>query len=279
MKEEKQLMETVDIIRIPKATTTKWILAMGLTMAAVTGWAADAAGGRPWPGIKGVVSTFTPSGNNYGNIGSLVIKNNTDKPVTVTVPAGMLLDSSDPAIQDLYIAPVPTETTCQGARYIGQGVTVKAGETFVMKDLSGFCPDHEKDPPKKDDTAVYACRQPDEKSKELLRTIGLMKTIDVGSLKLEVFEEAKATTMMTQGALWMVDSRIDEVKDNEVSGKDLSDKFYGAFATSAKKAFDKMTPDSRKQAETLVMNDIIKIVAATSFIAKQQVPDKKDFRN
>jgi hypothetical protein len=198
--------------------------------------------------------------------------------VTVTVPAGMLLDSSDPATQDLYIALVPVETPCQGAKYVGKSVTVKAGDTFVMKDMPGFCPDYEKDPPRKDDTAVYTCKQPDGKSKVLLVTIGAVRTIDVTSLKLAVFENAKAATMMTQGALWMVDARIDKVKDNEVSDKDLSDRFYGTFAASAKISLDKMAPDARKRAETIVRSDIIKIVAAISFVTKQRVPAKTTTR-
>ncbi len=147
-----------------------------------------------------------------------------------------------------------------------------------MEHLSGFCPDHEKAPPKKDDTAIYTCSQPDKKASTLLATIGLAGTIDVSSLKLSVFETPKAAAMMTQGALWMVDSKIDEVKDNEVSDKDLSDKFYGTFAVSAKASLDKMTPENRQRAETIVRSDISKIVAAISFVSKQRAGEKTTTR-
>ncbi len=228
-----------------KTATTRWILAMGLAMAAITGSAAEvraeakrtvtnAAGRHQWPGAKGVRSTFVPSGRNYGNIGRFILKNNTDKPVTVVVHPGMLLDSSDPATQDLHIALVPTETPCEGAKYVGKPITIQPGATFVMADMPGFCPDFEKDPPKKGDAAVYACKQPDEKSKVLLATIALVKKINVASLDLDVFGEDKARQMMCQGALWVVDSRIDDVEANEVSSDSLIALYWQAFQTLAK---------------------------------------------
>ena len=148
-------------------------------------------------------------------------------------------------------------------------ITVAPGGTHVIKDLPGFCPDFEKDPPQKDDEGVYACKQPDEKAKVLLDTIALAKKLDVGSLKLKVFGKDKARSMVAQGALWMVDSKVDDTKGNEVAAKDLSDKFFGSFAESAKASLEKMPPASRKKAEKLVQDDIRKIVAATSFIAKK----------
>lgn len=227
-----------------------------------------------WPGIEGVGCTFTPSGKNYGDIGDLAIENDTDKPVTVTIPPGLLLDSADPAVQDLYVADVPTETPYAGAKDIDRPITIKPGGTYVAKDLPGFCPDFEKKPPQTGDTEIYACQQPDEKSKVLLDTIEAVKKLDVGSLKLQVFEDDKTRAMVAQGSLWMVDSRIDEVKDNEVSADDLSSRFYETFVTSAKEALDKMSPDDRKKAEQLVKDDIKTIVGATSFVAKQSRPKK-----
>ncbi len=271
-------METTGTTQAAGTVAVKWMLATLAIAAFILGAPPDAAGADPWPGIKGVKSTFKPSGSNYGDIGSLIIKNNTDKPVSVTVPAGMLLNSSDPATQDLYIALVPTETPCRGAAYIGKNVTIKAGQSFVMEHMCGFCPDYEKAPPKKDDTTVYTCSQPDKKAATLLATIGLAGTIDASSLKLSVFAPPKAAAMMAQGALWMVDSKIDEVKDNEVSDKDLSDKFYGTFAVSAKASLDKMTPENRQRAETIVKSDISKIVAAISFVSKQRIPEKTTTR-
>jgi hypothetical protein len=226
-----------------------------------------------WPGTDGVNCTFSPSGRNYGNIGDLIIKNDTDKPASVTVPPGMLLDSSDPAVQDLYVADVPTETPCSGAKEIGKPITIEPGATHVIKDTPGFCPDFEKKPPTKGDATVYACKQPDEKSKVLLDTIACANKLDVGSLKLEVFEEDKAREMVTQGSLWMVDSEVDETKGNEVCSDDLSSKFFETFAASAKESLDKMSSDDREEAEKLVKDDIKKIVAATSFIAKQSTPE------
>lgn len=227
-----------------------------------------------WPGIEGVHCTFVPSGRNYGDIGDFVIKNATDEPVTVTVPPGMLLDSSDGAVQDLYVADVPTETPCAGADDIGKPITIQPEAYRIIQDVPGFCPDFEKEPPGKDDTSVYACRQPDEKSKVLLDTIESVKKLDVGALKLDVFGKDKARAMVAQGSLWMVDSEIDEEKGNEVAGEDLSDKFYETFASAAKGSLDRMSPDNRKQAEKLVKDDIKKIVQATSFVAKQSTKGK-----
>jgi len=222
-----------------------------------------------WPGKEGVYCTFDPSGRNYGDIGDLIIENDTDEPATVTIPPCMLLETSDPAVQDLYVADVPTETPCSGAKEIGKPITVEPGGAHVVEHASGFCPDFEKNPPKQGDEDVYACKQPDEKSKTLLETIECAKKLDVGTLKLEVFAEKKATAMVTQGSLWAVDSEIDEEKGNEVSAEDLASRFFSSFAGSAKESLDEMSPENRKEAEKLVKDDIRKIVEATSFVAKQ----------
>ena len=99
-----------------------------------------------WPGTEGVACSFVPSGRNYGDIGDLVIKNTTDKPVTVVIPPGLLLKSSDPRVQDLYLAYVFTVILCEGAEYIDKPITIGPGETYVVKHLPGFCPDFEKKP-------------------------------------------------------------------------------------------------------------------------------------
>jgi len=222
-----------------------------------------------WPGTEGVNCTFTPSGRNYGDIGDLTIENDTDKPVSVTIPPCMLLESSDPAVQDLYMADVPTETPCAGAKDIGKSVNIPPGGWHVTQHVPGFCPDYEKNPPTKGDENVLTCKEPDEKSKVLLETIACAKKLDVGSLKLDVFEEDKAREMVTQGSLWMVDSEVDEVEGNEVTDAALSSRFYQTFAESAKESLGKMSAEDRKKAEDLVKDDIRAIVAATSFIAKQ----------
>jgi hypothetical protein len=222
-----------------------------------------------WPGTEGVNCTFVPSGRNYGDIGDLIIENDTDKPATVTIPPGLLLESSDPAVQDLYMADVPTQTPCEGAKDIGKSINIPPGGWHVTEQASGFCPDYEKNPPTKGDENVYACKQPDEKSKVLLETIACANKLDVGSMKLGVFEEGKAREMVTQGSLWMVDSRVDETEGNEVSSEALSARFYETFTESAKEALDKMSSEDRKKAEELVKDDVKAIVAATSFIAKQ----------
>jgi hypothetical protein len=228
-----------------------------------------------WPGTDGVYCTFVPSGRNYGDIGDLVIENVADEPVTVAVPPGLLLDSSDPAVQDLYVADVPSESPCEGAKDIGQPVTIQPDTAHVIRSLPGFCPDFEKAPPKQDDTGVYACRPPDEKSDVLLDTIAMAKAVDVGAMKLDVFAEDKSRAMVTQGALWMVDSQIDETQGNEVADTHLSDRFFETFTTSAKEALEKMSPENREKAEQLVKDDIKKIVQATAFVAKQTT-DKKN---
>jgi hypothetical protein len=178
-------------------------------------------------------------------------------------------------VQDLYVADVPTETPCAGADDIGKPVTIQPEGYHIIRDVPGFCPDFEKEPPGKDDTSVYACRQPDEKSKVLLETIASVKKLDVGALKLDVFGKDKARAMVAQGSLWMVDSEIDDEKDNEVTDEDLAGKFYDTFATAAKGSLEKMSPENRKQAEKLVRDDIRKIVQATSFVAKQKTEGRK----
>ena len=242
-----------------------------------SGTAVADAGTDDWPGIDGVNCTFVPSGSNYGNIGDLSITNDTDQPVTVTVPPGLLLDSSDLAVQDLYVADVPTETPCSGAKDVGKPITIDRDSTHVIKDVPGFCPDFEKNPPQKGDEDVYTCKQPDEKSEVLLNAIELVKKLDVGSLKLDVFGKDKAEAMVAQGSLWVVDSKIDDVKGNEIDGDDLSSRFFGTFATAAKDALDGMSPETREKAEKLVKDDIKKIVDATSFVTKKSysVPRKK----
>jgi hypothetical protein len=182
------------------------------------------------------------------------------------------LDSSEPGVQDLYIANVPSETPCSGADEIGRPISIDPGETHVIANVPGFCPDFELKPPDEGVTDIYTARPPDEKAKTLLATIEAVKQFDTGSVKLEVFEEKKARQMMCQGACWLADSQIDEVKGNEVSGEQLADRFWGVFATSAGEKLAKMTPGSRKKAEDLVKKDIKEIVAATSFVAKRGVP-------
>ena len=50
------------------------------------------------------------------------------------------------------------------------------------------------------------------------------------------------------------------MKDNEVSEKALSDRYWHAFETSARDALEKMPPEKRKEAEQLVRDDLKKIV-------------------
>ena len=102
----------------------------------------------------------------------------------------------------------------------------------------------------------------------LLDTIESVKRLDVGDMKLQVFEKEKAREMITQGALWMVDSRVDEVEGNEVSEKALTDRYWSAFEVSAKETLDKMPSEKRKEAEKLVRDDLKIIVQATSFVLK-----------
>ncbi|NOZ22523.1 MAG: hypothetical protein GXP25_15685 [Planctomycetes bacterium] len=225
-----------------------------------------------WPGTEGVLCTFVPSGENYGNIGDLAITNTTDQAISVTVPDGLLLDSSDAGVQDLYVADVPSRTPCAGATEIGKPIIIGAGETHVINDIPGFCPDFELKPPAKGASDAYTTRQPDEKAATLLATIEAVKKFDMGTLKLQVFEKDQTREMLAQGALWMVDSRVDEVKGNEVSNENLGDRYWDKFRESAADALAKMSPKQREEAEDLVKEDIKKIVAATSFVSKDKVP-------
>lgn len=227
-----------------------------------------------WPAQDGVYCSFKASGLNYGAIGDLTIENSTDKPVTVTVPPGLLLDSDDPKIQDLYVADVPTEKPCAGAGQIGKPITISPYAALAIKDIPGFCPDGEKDAPaaETEGQSVYTACKPDDKSGPLLEAIAAVKKMDVGALKLDVFGEKKARAMICQGALWRIDSRIDEAPDNEFTSEKLKARFFEAFSTSAKAALDKMPPKKREQAETVVKDDIKKLVAAADFVTKKHAP-------
>lgn len=224
-----------------------------------------------WPGQEGVYCSFQASGRNYGAIGDLTIENDTDKPVTVTVPPGLLLDSCDPAVQDLYVADVPTETPCDGADEIDKPITIAPNSSYAITDVPGFCPDGEKDPPTAESggESIYTVSKPDEKSGVLLDTIAAVKKLNVGNLKLDVFEEDKARSMVCQGALWQVDSQVDEEEGNEFTSQAMSTRFFEAFTASAKPALEKMSAKDRTTAETLVKDDIKKIVAAADLISKQ----------
>ena len=230
---------------------------------------------QDWPGQEGVYCSFQASGRNYGVVGDLTIENETDKPVTVTVPPGLLLDSSDPEVQDLYVADVPTEEPCSGAKEIDKPITVAPNTSYSIKDVPGFCPDAEKDPPASETggESVYSVCKPDEKSTVLLDTIAAVKKLDVGALKLGVFEKDKARAMVCQGALWQVDSQVDEEKGNECTPKELNTKFFEAFTASAKDTLEKMPEKKREKVETVVKDDIKKIVDAADFISKKCAKD------
>ncbi|MDP7286396.1 MAG: hypothetical protein QGH94_00240 [Phycisphaerae bacterium] len=228
----------------------------------------DSKASTAWPPVKGVLVTFIPSGRNYGNIGDLVLTNTTDKTVSVTVPEGLLLDSNDPKVQDLYVARVPTEQVCQGAEDIGKVIPIKAGKAYVVRDITGFCPDFELASPGKGESGIYVAKKPDKKSETLLATIELARKVDVGEMKLEVFGKKKTEAMITQGALWMVDSKCDSVEQNDVTKKALEDKFLTVFKVSAKGALAKMDERQKKKAVQFVEADVKDIVAKISFVSK-----------
>jgi len=217
---------------------------------------------------EGLFCMFIPSGRNYGDIGDLLITNPTDEPVTCVVPDGMLLDSSDPITQDLYVANVPTETPCSGAELIGRPVTVGAGESYLMRDLPGYCPDFELAPPDEGVCDIYTPCAPDERGARLLEVIAAVQGFDVGPVKLDLFEEGKAREMMCQGALWTVESAFDDVEGNEVTAEQLAGRYWEAFETSAGAALEAMPSDQRQETEELVRDEIRRIVSATSFVAK-----------
>jgi len=221
-----------------------------------------------WPGTEGVYCTFVPSGQNYGDIGDLIIENDTDEAVTVTVPPGMLLDSSDPAVQDLYVADIPTESPCSGAEDIHTPITIPAGGTYVISHVPGVCPDAELSPPEAGATDIYTARPPDDKADVVLAAIDAAKKFDVGTMKLQVFEEDKAREMLCQGAVWSADSEVDDVDGNEVTEDGLADRFFDAFVRSAGPSLDAMTPEERQEAEDLVRDETRSIVAAACFIGK-----------
>ncbi|MBT3200034.1 MAG: hypothetical protein HN350_08955 [Phycisphaerales bacterium] len=226
---------------------------------------------QDWPAQDGVYCSFKASGRNYGGIGDITIENATDKPVTVTVPPGLLLDSDTPQVQDLYVADVPTETPCGGAKDIDKPITIAPNASYVIKDVPGFCPDGEKDPPKPETEgqSVYTACKPDEKASTLLDAIAAVKKMDVGKMKLDVFKEDKARAMVCQGTLWQVDSKIDAEPDNDFTSEKLNARFFEAFTASAKEALEKMPETKREKVETVVKDDIKKIVAAADFITKK----------
>ena len=233
----------------------------------------DSKASVAWPGIRGVMVTFIPSGKNYGNIGDLVLTNTTDREVSVTAPEGLLLDSNDPKVQDLYVARVPTESPCAGAGDVGKPISIKPGAAYVIKEIPGFCPDFELAAPGKGQSEIYAAKKPDKKSQTLLKAIELAREVDVGEMKLDVFGEKKTAAMITQGTLWIVDSKADEVENNDVTKKDLADKFLAAFKLSAKDALAKMRQEQKEQAVKLVQADLKDIVAKISFVSKKAVKD------
>ena len=231
--------------------------------------------GLGWGWSQGLRVVFVPSGKNYGDIGDLVVTNTTAKEVTFTVPQGMLLDSSDAAVQDLYVADVPTETPCSGAEMLDKPTTLGPRETRIYEDVPGFCADLELAVPAEGDCTIYTAREPDDKSRVLLAAIEAAKEFNVGRMKLNAFEEKKARQMLCQGALWMTDSRIDEVEGNEVSTAALQAKYWQTFETAAGAKLEQMTSKQREGVETLVREDIKTIVSATDFIAKQQTKREK----
>ncbi len=222
-----------------------------------------------WP--DGVVISFVASGLNYGNIGDLTITNTSDKPVTCSVPPGTLLDSGDPTIQDLYVADVPTETPCSGAAELGQPITLAPGESHTISQVPGFCPDFELAPPAEGESDNYTCRPPDEKGEQLLSVVEAAGNLDIGEAGLDVFGEQKVREMVTQGACWMADSKIDEEPDNDVTSEQLTDRFWDTFTTAADEQLTTMPAEQRDEAEDMVRRDIKKIVAMTSFVAKQDL--------
>lgn len=225
-----------------------------------------------WPGGGGLVCTFVPSGKNYGDIGDLSITNTTDAAIAVTVPEGLLLDSADPSVQDLYVASVPTIASVAGAKELNTPITVRPRATYVIKHIPGFCPDFELAPPAEGSAELYTTRPPDEKSRALIATVNAAKEFDVGSIKLEIFGPDKARKMICQSAVWVVDSQVDEVEKNEVTSTVLVDRYWTTFEVSAKEKLARMSEPDRKSAENTVKADLRKIVAATAFLAKNR-PD------
>jgi len=176
--------------------------------------------------------------------------------------------SFEPKVQDLYVADVPTRTPCAGAAKIGKPVPVGPGQTHVISDIPGFCPDFELDPPKPGDSGTYAVRPPDKKAKPLLAALERVKKFDIGKMKLDIFKADQTRRMLAQGTLWMVDSHIDDVKGNEVTEQKLTDRLFTTFEKSAGESLKKMPPKKRAAAEKLVKNDIKEIVKGISFVSK-----------
>ena len=112
--------------------------------------------------------------------------------------------------------------------------------------------------------------EPDDKAEDLLAVVDLAKDFDVGSLKLDVFEDDQAREMLAQGGFWMCDSEIDEVDGNEVTEDALAGRYWDAFEASAGPKLASMAPDKRAQAEALVKDDIKDIVSAASLVAKKR---------
>jgi len=213
-----------------------------------------------WTLGNGILFSFIPSGGNYGDIGDLLITNTTESPATVTVPPGLLFASSDPAVQDLYAADVPTPEPQTGAASIGKPISIDPGHTYVISDIPGFCPDFELDPPKPGADGTFTVLPPDKKAKPLLAALRRVKKFDVGKLKLEVFGADQTRRMLAQGTMWMVDSRADDVKENEVTEQKLTARFWTTFEQSAADSLKKMPPKKRDAAKKLVKNDIAEIV-------------------
>ncbi|MDP6044231.1 MAG: hypothetical protein QGG25_01380, partial [Phycisphaerae bacterium] len=63
-----------------------------------------------------------------------------------------------------------------------------------------------------------------------------------------------------------------EEPDNEFTSEKLKKQFFTAFTTSAKAALDKMPPEKREKVESVVKDDIKKLVAAADFVTKKHAP-------
>ena len=237
-----------------------------------SGWVCES-----WPKQEGVTATFVPSGLNYGNLGELHVVNSTDEAVTVTVPPGLLLDSKDPTVQDLYVINVPTETPCSGGEKIGEPITVGPDGSCTIEEVPGVCPDYELDPPTKGDSENYTCMTPDEKGEELVSVVETAKDVDISEMELKVFKPEKAVCMITQGACWMTDSRLDEVPGNEVTEDEIEDRFWGTFVTAAGEKLTSMPPEQKETVEETVQSDIEKIVEGISFVTKEHTPDDDEY--
>ena len=213
---------------------------------------------------------YIPSGGNYGDIGDGFCINDGGVPVAFTIPDGSWMHSDDPNHQDMLVTDVPTRegNECSGAEALDVAITVPPETVVVVKDLPGVCPDYEKDPPTAGDSAHYELQPPNDKSRALVAVVDEVAAIDFTAKPLKGMKPGQAAETACQGAVWMAESRIDEVEGNEVSTEELHGRFFMTYLAAVDPAHRELDDEERDQLDDAVRDDLTTIVNAIDFATK-----------